>query len=938
MKARLDALASSEDITEGDAFGLALLHAVAGLDGFGGAIHLCAPPARLRLVSSVGLHPVLRQSWEIIDLEDEPVPARAVREGDGVWLPTAPSRELAHSAGRSLDDRLGSGAAAVPLHRGGRVTGSLTVLTGAHGGPSQEQWDFLHAVAVWVEQQLGQGPPPAQRFRSDGSDLRQVLKAVEVGSWDVDLRTGEMLWDEACMVLHGVDPVGFVPRVETWLESIHPDDLPRTLAAVETVIQKRNLYEAEYRTRRRGGLYAWIRVRGTVVLDDQGQAIRLVGTVWDSSESRSALDALGRAVRHMHDGFLSVDGEWRLTFVNEEAEHILGASEEELRGRVLWELSPLQKMTTLETAFREAAARDAPVGFDVRMPDSERDYHLRLVPGRGARAVYFTDVTETLRYEAERSEAAQIAAERGAWISELTAALAKATTARDVVDALAQRVLPYGVTGVKMQIIEGDQLYDIGEAGRPLASLDRGASYTMAPCEPVWDAVLTKEPVLISSTQEFLARYPQAAEHLREPNQQAWAFVPLAASGHTFGVCVLAFDQPRVFSEDECALLTGVTALVAHALERARLYDAEHTRSRELQRSLLPQELPDLSACTIAARYIPGEQDMDVGGDWYDVIPLSAARVALVIGDVMGHGLSEATTMGRLRTAVHTLAALELPPEEIMGHLNDIVSGLGEDSYATCLYALYDSTDRSCTIVCAGHPPPAVVHPDGSVHFLDVPRNPPLGAAEPPFETMELDLPAESLLVLYTDGLVESAERDIDQGMLRLTQLLHTAQSEDLHRLCSALTADLLPAGHPSGDDAVLLVASVHALPADHMASWLLPEDPQAAGRARELIRDQLSAWGLDDLTMTTELLASELVGNVIRHAQGPLHLRLLRDEELLCEVSDGSLTMPRIRRALETDEGGRGLQLVAALSQRWGVRYTATGKWIWTAQPLPGR
>lgn len=204
-------------------------------------------------------------------------------------------------------------------------------------------------------------------------------------------------------------------------------------------------------------------------------------------------------------------------------------------------------------------------------------------------------------------------------------------------------------------------------------------------------------------------------------------------------------------------------------------------------------------------------------------------------------------------------------------------------------------------------------------------------------------VPDGSLLVLYTDGLVESATREIDDGMAELARLLRAAHegpgevAADLERLCDTVTAGLLPAEHSTADDAALLIARLHALTDDDMASWLLPEDPRAAGQARCHIREQLHTWGLDDLTPTTELLASELVGNVVRHAKGPVRLRLLHGPELVCEVFDGSLTMPRIRRASETDEGGRGLQLVTALSRRWGTRYTATGKCIWTEQPLLG-
>jgi anti-sigma regulatory factor (Ser/Thr protein kinase) len=427
----------------------------------------------------------------------------------------------------------------------------------------------------------------------------------------------------------------------------------------------------------------------------------------------------------------------------------------------------------------------------------------------------------------------------------------------------------------------------------------------------------------------------------------------LIVSGGPIGCLVISFSRPRRFGEEDQALLTALSGLVAQALERARLYDAEHTRSQELQRGLLPLVLPSLPAVTTAARYLPATEGLEVGGDWYDVIPLSAERVALVIGDVMGHGLSEAATMGRLRTAVHTLVGLELPPDELLSRLNDLVSDLGDDFYATCLYAVYDPTDQLCTIARAGHPPPALVQPDGTVHFPQLPQNPPLGAATPPFETVELTVPEGSLLVLYTDGLVESAFRDIDSGMASLADTLANAQMPDgrdpgatvadrdadarhLDQLCTALTSALLPAKEQTSDDTAVLVARTHALTAADVACWELPEDPVAAGQARDHIRHQLTDWQLDDLMWTTELIASELVGNVIRHARGPVRLRLIRSRSLICEVTDGSLTTPHIRRAHETDEGGRGLQLIAALSQRWGTRYTSHGKCIWTEQLLP--
>ncbi|MFD4539130.1 SpoIIE family protein phosphatase [Streptomyces bauhiniae] len=530
--------------------------------------------------------------------------------------------------------------------------------------------------------------------------------------------------------------------------------------------------------------------------------------------------------------------------------------------------------------------------------------------------------------------------ERASRTTALTSALAEASTCQDVVDALAQNVLPAAADSslfLVVNAVENGRVRTFGSRGVGGELLEKVDGRPLLDRDPIREAIVSGEPVFVRSLEEYERRYPDLISLARVSGANAAIYLPLAAAGHTFGVCVIGYERyDTAPSSEETTLLKAVSALVAHALERARLYEAESTRSHVLQRSLLPRDLPRLPECTTAARYLPAGRGMEVGGDWYDVIPLSAGRVAFVIGDVMGHGLAEAATMGRLRTAVRTLADLELPPDEIMSRLNCALGELGQDSYVTCLYALYDSTDGHCSIVSAGHPPPAVVRPDGTVYFVDLVVDPPLGTADPPFQTTELTLSPESLLVFYTDGLVESAVRPIDRGLAALSELLHTANRTDLDRLSARLVAELLPPDHSSADDSALLVARVHALAADHMASWPLPEDPQAAQLARGLVREQLRAWRLEELTTTTELLVSELVANVIRYAKGPMRLRLLRGEDLICEVSDGSLTMPRMRQATDTDEGGRGLQLVSILSQRWGTRYTETGKSIWTAQSLP--
>ncbi|MFJ6423921.1 ATP-binding SpoIIE family protein phosphatase [Streptomyces hydrogenans] len=536
-------------------------------------------------------------------------------------------------------------------------------------------------------------------------------------------------------------------------------------------------------------------------------------------------------------------------------------------------------------------------------------------------------------------------------MSELTVALAEAVSSMDVVRAVQERVLPpFGADGMLVEVIERDRLHILGSTGYSQDFLDEIEGVPLTTHTAATMVLRTGTPAFAESPAEFLRLFPPLESLMVASAKRAWAMLPLIASGRAIGCCVISFTQERSFSDEQRTLLTALSGLVAQALERARLYDAEHTRAQELQRGLLPRALPSLPSISAGARYLPAGQSDEVGGDWYDVIRLSSDRVALVVGDVMGHGVTEAVTMARLRTAVRTLADLDIPPDDLFAHLGDLVRGLGDDSYATCLYAEYDPVTRICTFSSAGHPLPIVVHPDGTVVRPGPAVDPPLGAAEPPFATHELHLPDNSLLVFCTDGLVESATRDIDEGLDQLERSVSRAVAQStlssavrrdeelepaLDRLCDAVMADLLPDREHTDDDAVLLVVHTRGMPDGDVASFGLPDDPRAAGEARRHVREQLALWGLTDLEMTTELVVSELVGNVIRHASGPARMRLLRGTSLICEVYDASPTTPRIRRAASTDEGGRGLQLVAAVSRRWGTRFLSEGKCIWSEQPL---
>ncbi|MEU8617276.1 SpoIIE family protein phosphatase [Streptomyces sp. NPDC048623] len=452
------------------------------------------------------------------------------------------------------------------------------------------------------------------------------------------------------------------------------------------------------------------------------------------------------------------------------------------------------------------------------------------------------------------------------------------------------------------------------------------------------------------SLQWWASGSPERARRITAHGIHSMMVVPLQARDVMLGLAIFARHRTAdPFGEDDLLLAQELAARAAVCVDNARRYTHERATALALQRSLLPLHAPAQTGVDVASRYLPTHSRAGIGGDWFDVIPLSGARVALVVGDVVGHGVHATATMGRLRTAVRTLADVDLAPDELLTHLDDLVLRLDREGTvgseptgestgevgATCLYAVYDPISRRCSTARAGHPLPALVTPDGTVDFLDVPAGPPLGVGGLPFEVAEFDIPEGGLLALYTDGLVEAPDRDPDDGYALLRDAL-SGTDTSLEETCEKVLRDVLP-DRPT-DDAALLLVRTHTLRTDRVATWDLPSDPVAVGRARELARTQLSAWELDDAAFTTELVVSELVTNAIRYGSPPVQLRLIRDTSLICEVSDTSSASPHLRRARVFDEGGRGLLIVAQLTDRWGSRHTGTGKTIWAEQALPGR
>ncbi|WP_262009107.1 SpoIIE family protein phosphatase [Streptomyces sp. FIT100] len=505
-----------------------------------------------------------------------------------------------------------------------------------------------------------------------------------------------------------------------------------------------------------------------------------------------------------------------------------------------------------------------------------------------------------------------------------------------------------GSVGERLPVFRRAGLASIRE-GVPESPWARGEPIPVPPASPVSDVLGTGkphlEPIVDTAPGTWIDRDPIRAPKIRENGMHSLMVVPIRARRVLLGMALfIRTEDPVPFQEADLLLAEELVSRVAQSLNNARQYAREQTTALALQRNLLPHRLRGGMAVEAASRYLPADMDRGVGGDWFDVIPLSGARVALVVGDVVGHGINAAATMGRLRTAVHTLADMELPPDELLARLDDTVQRLvGEDADApdqapavvgaTCLYAVYDPVTRMCTMARAGHPPPAIVDPQGRVTFPDLPTGAPLGIGlGVPFEAVELELAEGTLLALYTDGLIETRDHDIDVGMHRLGTAL-AQPDRSLEDLCARATEPFQ--GQTACDDVTLLLVRTRTLSPDQVASWTLPRDRTAVRRARKLAAGQLAQWGLKSLEDPTNLIVSELVTNAVRHGTGPIGLRLIQHQALTCEVSDTDADSPRPRHAQTADENGRGLFLVAQLSRRWGSRPTLGGKIVWAEEEL---
>jgi len=745
--------------------------------------------------------------------------------------------------------------------------------------------------------------------------------------------------------------------------------------------------------RHRDGRSLGLSVRVTPTVDPRGGASLLVllsetgeDTGW--AMSRTVLEQM---VSGSPIGIAIVDTDLRYVWSNAALEQFGGGGADQRIGLRFAEIQPGMDADAVEDRMRQVLATGEPVvGYEhvgrVRSAPLRETAHMisfnRLDDEQGRpMGVYYTVVDITERHRARQRLA--LLDRAGEHIGR---SLDIMRTAQELADVAVPGLADVVTVDLLETVLHGAELPPGPLAGTDTVALRRAGQKSSQGKLP--DSVVEigevagyragSPPVLCLTSGRSWRQYeltPLALEWavgtagdrentFLELGLQSALIVPIRARGVTLGVTTFfrrLRQQP--FDADDVHLAEELVARAALCVDNARRYTRERDAALVLQRSLLPRRMPEQDAVEVAAHYRPADELTGLGGDWYDLIPLSGARVAMVVGEVPGHGIDAAAGMGRLRTAVRTLAALDLPPEEVLAHLDDLVArtardegphdgDAGEHSFVEpvgsgCVYVVYDPVDGRCTMAAAGHPAPALVTPDGTVSFVELPQGPALGVGGPPFESVEMTLAEGTTLALHTDGLLArddegsrpAAEaclpQPAEQQRLERLRAVLTERTTTLEEQCRAVVDTLAPA-HPY-DDVALLMARTKRLDPERIAAWDLPGDPAMVAEARRTVTRQLAEWELEDLVFTAELLVSELVTNAIRYSPGPVRLRLIRERALVCEVFDAGATAPHLRHPRAMDEGGRGLLLVSQLAERWGTRFVPDGKIIWAELTLAG-
>lgn len=524
------------------------------------------------------------------------------------------------------------------------------------------------------------------------------------------------------------------------------------------------------------------------------------------SQAAEAVETMAR----LPEGICSLDPQGRIVFINQVGADMVGLPVRRLLGARPWVVLPWLHDPVYEDRYRAALISQQPTSFvALRPPYDWLSFHLypsrtgisvRITPARVVR----TDRTSSTVPQEPRTTAVP---SLGALshILHLASALTEAAGVRDVISLVAEQIMPaFGIQGLNLMVAEGGRLRILGHRGYPPGIIERFEGASVASATPGAQALATGVPAFFESIAELERVYSDRPR--QEDGMGAWAFLPLIASGRPVGTCVFAYAGPHHFSADERAVLTSLGGLIAQALERARLYDAKYRLAHGLQEALLPHTLPRLPGLEVAARYLPGTRGMDIGGDFYDLVGLGPGIAAAVIGDVQGHNVTAAALMGQVRTAVRAYTAVGQRPDDVLRSTNRLLADLDSDLFTSCVYVHLDLRWSTILVARAGHPQPLLRRPDGRVDILDVPGGLLLGidrAARYP--TVEIPLPPGSVLALYTDGLIESPETDMDHALADLAGNLSRSGEQPLERLAENLVSHAHRT-HQRTDDVALLL------------------------------------------------------------------------------------------------------------------------------------
>ncbi|RFC78543.1 SpoIIE family protein phosphatase [Streptomyces sp. AcE210] len=790
-------------------------------------------------------------------------------------------------------------------------------------------------------------------------------------SADSGRRLGDSVDDGPRTASFGVDDEGIVIEWSTAAEELLGYPAQQALGRPVTVlatIEAPDEENADVVLRHRDGHLVGCRVRVSAV-PEAGAVPHWkvdvssigVGDVLPGGEGSAAVDqALLEALfTRSPIGLFVLDPHLRLTRYNAAAEGMQGTRVTDGLGLRPTEAWPDFSAEVAERVMTEVLETGEPVlAFEKRGrppgdPDREHVYSASAfrLEGPDGRILGIADLVVDVTKEHRAQERLALIAEAGSRIGTGLDVLRTAAELADVVvprlaDSVAVDLLEPVLAGEEVPDRSGETGWDLRRAAsRSIRRHIQPGAYKVGDMSnfpdtaPAVQVLADRRPRLVRTVgadSRWVRGDEVRGRRMREEGVHSLMAVPLLARDCVLGlVTFYRWTARGAFEDDDLTLAQDLAARTAVALDNACHYLRERNTVLTLQRGLVPENLEVPQAVQAAHHWVQS----GAGGDWTDVIALPGARVALVAGSTPGRGVHTAATMGRLRTAVHTMAALGLAPDELMARLDDLVHQMdaetaeppaGSPVGATCLYLVYDPVTCECTTAAAGPPGLATVVPDGTVTFAEVPAGPPLGRPGPSFAKTTMQLPDECRLVLFTPGLLQAFTGA--DGCDDLVRLLSTSR-ESPQDLCLRLTEELVPADPPV--DAAVLVANTRPLDPARVATWVLPADLEAVATARSLTARQLSAWAMDEEAFSTELIVSELVTNAIRYAKPPVQLRLIRGRTLSVEVSDGSSAAPHLRHARTTDEGGRGLLLVSQFAQRWGTRYEDRGKTIWAEEPL---